>query len=71
MGLVPRNQKIARPIMVTLFKPNLKGEIYTNVNNLKGLEKWSTTTANDLSPEQLRDKCDLQEILVLTKYRNR
>ena len=71
MGPVPRNPKSVRPIMVTLNKSSDKGKIYTKVINLKGLEKWrGTTIADDLSPDQLKDKRDLQAILVLAKFQN-
>ena len=71
MGTVPRNPKSVRPIMVTLNKSSDKGKIYTKVINLKGLEKWrGTTNADDLSPDQLKDKRDLQAILVLAKFQN-
>ena len=49
----------------------LRGKFYTKVINLKGLEKWrGTTIADDLSPDQLKDKRDLQAILVLAKFQN-
>ena len=71
MGPVPRNPKSVRPIMVTLNKSSDKGKIYTKVINLKGLEKWrGTTIADDLSPDQLKDKRDLQAILVSAKFQN-
>ena len=57
--------------MVTLNKSRDKGKIYTKVINLKGLETWrGTTIADDLSPDQLKDKRDLQAILVLAKFQN-